>query len=196
MANVMYNVKNRSASRVGYYIPEDNIRRTFAPGETKKVSGEELVALSYQPGGRELMVAFLQIQSDQMLNHLNINPQQEYYMNEQQIVELLKSGSLDAFLDCLDFAPEGVLDLVKKYALSLPLEDLNKRRALKEKTGFDVDKAIMLNEAEKAPETTVAKPAAAPVPEGRRTAANYKPVEKAPAPAATATAAPKVVEKA
>jgi hypothetical protein len=31
---------------------------------------------------------------------------------------------------------------VKKFAIELPLTDLEKRRALKAKTGFDVDKAI------------------------------------------------------
>lgn len=180
MAERIYNVKNRSASRVGYTIPEDNIRRTFAPGETKALRESELVKLSFQPGGKEMMVAFLQITNEKLLNALNINPQDEYFMSEQQIVELLQNGSQDAFLDCLDFAPEGVIDLIKKYSVSLPLTNLDKRRALKDKTGFDVDKAIALAEAEKAPETapTETKTAAAP-PQGRRTTGNYKVVEKA-----------------
>ena len=42
------NVKNRSASVVVYKIPEDGIRRSFAPGETKKISFEELEKLTYQ----------------------------------------------------------------------------------------------------------------------------------------------------
>ena len=58
-----YNVKNRSAGVVLYTIPEDKVRRRFTPGETKRISYEELLHLSYQPGGRELMANFLQIQS-------------------------------------------------------------------------------------------------------------------------------------
>jgi len=42
-----YNVKNRSGSVVAYTIPEDNIRRRFTPGETKRISYEELLHLSY-----------------------------------------------------------------------------------------------------------------------------------------------------
>ena len=38
-----YNVKNRSAGAVLYTIPEDNVRRRFAPGETKRISYEELL---------------------------------------------------------------------------------------------------------------------------------------------------------
>ena len=47
------------------------------------------------------------------------------------------NGSHDQFLDLLDFAPVGVIDLVKKYAVELPLNDLDKVTALKKKTGFD-----------------------------------------------------------
>ena len=188
MADIIYKVKNRSASRVGYSIPEDGIRRTFAPGEVKNITYNELLKLSYQPGGREMMVQFLQILSENGLDKLNIHAQPEYYMSEQQVVDLLKTGSLDAFLDALDFAPVGVIDLIKKFAVQLPLNYMNKRKALYEKTGFDVTKALIHDEESKAPETEeekVAAAAKAAAPAGRRTAANYKPATPAPASAKT-----------
>lgn len=157
----MYTVKNRSASRVFYKIPEDNIRREFNPGETKRISFEELEKLSYQSGGRELMANFLQIQSAEATSELGIHTEPEYNMSEEQIVELIKTGSLDAFLDCLDFAPVGVIDLLKKFAVSVPLADYEKRQALKEKTGFDVDTALKNMIAEKAEETANANIAGA-----------------------------------
>lgn len=187
MNNTMYNVKNRSAGRVVYKIPEDNVRREFNPGESKRISFEELEKLSYQPGGRELMADFLQIQSAEATHNLGIHTEPEYNMSEDQIVELIKTGSLDAFLDCLDFAPTGVIDLLKKFAVSVPLADYDKRRALKEKTGFDVDTALRNIAAEKADEkdSTITPAAGRRVqPEaeatGRRTAGtNYKVVNKA-----------------
>ena len=183
MADIIYKVKNRSASRVGYSIPEDGIRRTFAPGEVKNITYNELLKLSYQPGGREMMVQFLQILSEAGLDKLNIHAQPEYYMSEQQVVDLLRTGTLDAFLDALDFAPVGVIDLIKKFAVQLPLNDMNKRKALYEKTGFDVTKALIHDEESKAPETEEEKAAAAKTaaPAGRRTAANYKPATTTPA---------------
>ena len=93
-------------------------------------------------------------------------------MSEEQIVDLIKNGSLDAFLDCLDYAPVGVIDLLKKYAVSLPMNDIKKRQALKEKTGFDVDVAIKNAEAEKADDNGAAAPT------GRRATTNYKVVSK------------------
>ena len=70
VGNKIFNVKNRSASIVVYKIPEENIRREFAPGESKKISYAELEKLTYQPGGRELMANFLQIDSDEAINEV------------------------------------------------------------------------------------------------------------------------------
>lgn len=175
-----YNVANRSASTVVYKIPEMNIRRTFAPGETKRITFEELQKLSYQPGGRELMANFLQIKSEGIVQTLNIPAQPEYYMTEQQIIDLLKTGSQAAFLDCLDYAPVGVIDLIKKFAVSLPLTDYEKRQALKAKTGFDVDEAIKNDNADKTEEEgTNTNTAASSAPNGRRTTGTqYKVISK------------------
>lgn len=184
--DTMYNVKNRSSSVVVYRIPESNLRREFAPGETKRIPFGELEKLTYQQGGRAMLEQFLQIIDEAVTTDLNVHREAEYDMSEKQVVELLLTGSLDAFLDALDFAPMGVIDLIKAMAVKLPLTDLNKRKALKEKTGFDVDKAILHVEEEKEEEvehiestkperrvktTTSATPT-------RRTTTNYKVVNK------------------
>jgi hypothetical protein len=58
----------------------------------------------------------------------------------------MQNGSLDEFLDCLDFAPEGVIDLIKTLAVELPLNDVAKREAILNKTGFNVDNAIRIRQ--------------------------------------------------
>ena len=125
------------------------------------------------------MANFLQIQSEGVPKSLGIKTEPEYYMSEQQIINLLKHGSMDAFLDCLDFAPVGVIELVKKFAVSLPLDNYEKRQALKAKTGFDVDAAIAnsglepdIKEEEKI-KASVETPAT-----GRRTTSKYKVVNQ------------------
>ena len=163
--NTMYNVKNRSSSVVVYKIPETNLRREFAPGETKRVPFGELEKLTYQEGGRELLENFLQIIEEEVTTDLNVKREIEYNMSEAEVAELLRTGSLDAFLDALDFAPIGVIDLIKSLAVQLPLTDIDKRKALKQKTGFDVDKALIHIEEERAEEKA---PAAAPTASGRR----------------------------
>ena len=145
----MYNVKNRSSSVVVYSIPESNLRRTFAPGETKRIPFSELEKLTYQPGGRELIANFLQIMEEEVTQDLNIHREPEYNMSEEQVRDLILNGSLDAFLDALDFAPIGVIDFIKSLSVSLPITAFKKREALLKKTGFDVDKAIANDKASK-----------------------------------------------
>lgn len=186
-------VKNRSASRIVYRIPEEGIRREFAIGETKKVPYGELVKLSYQTGGRELMTNFLQIQSAEAIEELGIHTEPEYKMSEAEIINLMKNGSLDSFLDCLDFAPVGVIDLVKKLAVNLPLTDYDKRQALKEKTGFDVDSALRHIEAEKADEKP--KIDTNPATNGRRVAVPTPVAEEPATPARRTVPTYKVTSK-
>lgn len=130
-ANTIYNVLNRSSSMVGYTIPELNIRREFQPGETKKIKFSELEQLTYQPGGTTLIQDYFLIREQEVTDALNIQTEIEYYMNEDNVKDLILKGSLDQFLDCLDFAPEGVLEMIKKLAIELPMNDVEKREALK-----------------------------------------------------------------
>lgn len=140
-------VKNRSTGVAIYTIPElgdrVNIRREFAPQEIKTIDTEEIEALTFVPGGSVLLEHYLQILDKDVKDSVNIGQEPEYDMSETDIKNLLTSGSLDAFLDCLDFAPEGVIDLIKKFAVDLPLNDSEKRAAIFKKTGFDVDKALI-----------------------------------------------------
>jgi hypothetical protein len=149
MNNNIYLVKNRSTSTVVYSIPEDGTRRVFQPSEVKKISGNELEKLSYLPGGRSLIANFLQITNEDFISDLGIHTELEYSYSEEDIKNLLLYGSLDELLDCLDYAPLGVIDLVKQIAVSLPLNDLNKRKAIENKLGFSVEKALQHIEEDK-----------------------------------------------
>ena len=185
--DTMFLVKNRSTSNVIYAIPSLGIRREFAPGETMRIAYGELEKFMWEPGAKKLLVNFLQIQAEEVLKEFNMPVQPEYHLTEDQIKDLMLTGSLDAFLDCLDFAPNGVIELIKSYAVSLPLSDYEKRNALKEKTGFDVDAALAnkRKEEEEAAEpgrftpttTEKSRPSAAPA-TGRRTSGAYASTKK------------------
>lgn len=183
---MMYRVKNRGASTVVYKIPEDGIRREFKPGQTLQISSEELEKLTYQPGGTVILSQFLQILDLEGIQQANLKVEPEYHMSEADVVNLIKSGSLDAFLDALDFAPVGVIDLIKKLSIDIPMVDIHKRKALKEKTGFDVEAALKHNEEDKEDDQkTILKQSNGErrvkpeeVPAGRRTAPKYNVVSK------------------
>lgn len=175
-------VTNRDSGSVGYTVAEMGIHRKFQKGEVKEIRMEELRKLSYLPGGQAIINDCLIIHNEEALKELNPDYEPEYFYTEADIRELLLKGTEAQFLDCLDFAPEGVIELVKQLAVELKVNDLAKREAILNKTGFNVTRAIQINEESQevdepdtevkqrraaAPTTKVVEPEAT----GRRTAA-------------------------
>ena len=144
--NTKIKVTNRNNGVVVYNLPDmNNLRRKFYPNEVKEISFEELQKLSYRPGGIYLLKNYLIIDNDEARQSLIGDVEPEYSYTEKDIERLLLEGSLDEFLDCLDFAPEGVISMLKNLAVKLEINDLSKRKAIQEKTGLDVTKAIEIN---------------------------------------------------
>lgn len=141
--NSICSVTNRSHGVVVYTIPEKHIRREFNLGETKKVPYQEILDVAAQPGGRELIYNYLYVAEDEVIKEgLNINPEPEYYLTEDKIDDWMQTCSLDEFKDALDFAPTGIVTLIKSHAVSLPLNNIDKCNAIKDITGFNVLAAI------------------------------------------------------
>ena len=141
--DTMVEVVNKFGGTVGYDVPDLGVHRNFNPRERKEISFEELEKLSYLPGGNTILTDYLEIKNEDVIKKLfgkEFEP--EYHYSNTDIVELMTKGSLDQFLDCLDFAPESVLEAIKEIAVNLPLNDVLKRNAIQEKLGFDVNKAI------------------------------------------------------
>ena len=148
--NTRIKVRNRSAANVGYSIPDlGNLHRSFTANEVKEVSFEELQKLTYQPGGSYILQHYLVIENAEAREEILGAVELEYDYTEKEVKDLLLYGSMDALLDCLDFAPIGVIDLVKKLAVDLELADTRKRRAIHKATGFNIDNAIKINEESK-----------------------------------------------
>lgn len=151
-------VRNRNNGETVYIIPEKNIIRDFAPGESKKISLEELKALQWVPGGSYTLDNLLIVESEEALEELNMNVEPEYFYTEDKIRELLTGlDNMDSFLDFLDFATDGAIELAKQIAVKERIPDSRKREALSKKTGFNIDSAInvdkiMEEEDEKKPE--------------------------------------------
>lgn len=182
--NDLVRVQNRDNGSVGYTIPDlNNLHRTYQPNETKNITMDELRKLSYVPGGMEILRNYLVILDEEAREEILSDVEPEYYLTKDGVKKLLLEGSLDALLDCLDFAPSGVIDLVKDVAVEIELNDVKKRDAILNKTGFNVTNAINFNK-ETTDETEKVKPVrrvgqpeekAATAPTGRRTAApTYK----------------------
>ena len=153
-------VFNRDNGAVVYSIPEMNgLRRVFQPGEEKEITFEEIQKLSYMPGGMALLEDSLVIKNPEAVSAILGHVEPEYSYDRNDIKKLMKEGSLDEFLDCLDFAPEGVHELIKALAVEMPLNDVAKRKAILEKLKFDVDMAVRIKEESEQPNDTQSSPA-------------------------------------
>ena len=187
--NRIVKVINKFNGTVGYDVPELNVHRNFYPHESKNIEFGELEKLSFIPGGDVILKEYLEIVDEDVVMALfNESSEPEYHYSEEDVKKLLTTGSLDQFLDCLDFAPDVIKDMIKDLAVELPLNDMAKRQAIQDKLGFDVTKAIEIKntkfdaETEKVSEkeertgrrAAPIKTDAAAAPSGRR----YRPIAK------------------
>ena len=187
--NKMVKVINKFNGTVGYDVPEMGVHRNFYPKESKEISFEELERLSFVPGGDVILRNYLEIvDEDAIMALFNEKPEPEYHYSESDVKQLLTTGTLDQFLDCLDFAPDVIKDMIKDLAVELPLNDMAKRQAIQDKLGFDVTKAIEIKNtkyddgSEEVTETKVSGRRAAPIKTDNATAApsgrRYKSITK------------------
>ena len=167
-ANTFIKVVNKYSGVVGYEVPDLNIHRNFFPNESKDISYEELEKLSFTPGGEVVLTEYLEITDKAVANALlHKEPEPEYYYTEEDVKTIMSQGTLDQFLDLLDFAPSVILDMVKTFAVDMPLNDVSKRDAIREKLGFDVTRAIEIKNTKYDGET---EPTAEAGASGRRAA--------------------------
>ena len=137
-------VTNRNNGFTGYHL-QNGTDRIFSRGQSMMISLEELDLLQNTPGGDYIIKNLLIIEDKDVLDELNVVTEPEYFYTEAEVNELLNNGSLDQLEDCLNFAPEGVIELIKTLAVKNQLPDTKKRDLITKKTGFNIDNAINVN---------------------------------------------------
>lgn len=144
--NTKIKIRNRGAGSVGYTIPDmNNFHRKFAAGERKELPFEEVQKLAFIPGGEYLLQHYLVIENVEARNEILGSVELEYDYSTEDIKNLLLHGSMDQLLDCLDFAPVGVIEELKKIAVDIELSDMRKAKAIQQATGVNILKQIEFN---------------------------------------------------
>ena len=150
-------VENRDNTLVGYIVPETNIIRRFEAYETKELTMGELRQMMQVKGHRNIVKNHLIIHNKEAVEELMPGAEPEYYYNTKDVDFLLTKGTVDQLLDALDFAPEGVVNLIKDEAVKVKLDSMDKRKAILDKTGFDVTKAIEIRQLSETVDNTPAR---------------------------------------
>ncbi len=143
----LVSVRNRNNGCTGYMLQDRGLWRNFEVGERKNIPFEELQQLQYQPGGDYILKNLLVIENKEALKDLNMIVEPEYDYTENDIRNLLLTGSLDQLKDFLDFAPSGAIEICKEIAVKEEISDIRKRDAITEATGFNINSAINVNHA-------------------------------------------------
>ena len=129
-------VVNRTSGSLAYKIDTLRVTRHWRkPGDYLNISIAELLELKTVRGGQSLLENCVIIEDKEALSVLfpdqELEPEYNYGLKE--IEALLYEADTEQLLDALDFAPKGVLDLIKaKSAEKLPnttakIEAINKK---------------------------------------------------------------------
>lgn len=152
-------VRNLVDHMVVYKIDELNRRVVFNPFETKKVSVDELRRLNYTHGGQVLLHDYLCVMNDELRQEFGLGyDMPEYDWTIDDVDKALTSSPIEVLLDALEFGPKGIQDLLIDRAVELKIPDTNRRKAIQEITGIDVNKMIGFKEQVEASDNKVAEP--------------------------------------
>lgn len=145
--STLIDVRNLYDSNVSYQIAEDHRRVVFRPNEVKKIPASELRKLYFKPGGEVLLTEYLNVGNAALRKEFNIPDNvPEYEWTLSDVARVIKTGSIDELKDALEFGPEAIRDAIVSYAIDNRISDNNKRKAIEEITGINVDQAIRLHE--------------------------------------------------
>lgn len=164
--NKVIQVRNLMNHQVTYLIEEDNIRRSFNPFETKNIKAGELRKAIFNHGTEVLFKNYLCVEDKELAAEFGISEDTiEYWWTEDDIKNLLLKGSDDELLDALDFAPDGIVEMIVFYAIDLKINDMNRRTLIERSLGYPegkltsaIDLAMQFEQAEEEENPAEVKP--------------------------------------
>lgn len=150
-------VRSRSHGKVVYKLREGMERTWNNPGDILYITIEELLELTTVRGGRTVLDNHLIIEDDAALKFLYEDEElpPEYNYKVEEVDYLLQAGTNEQFFDALDYAPTGVLELIKARAVINKPDTTAKVDAINEKFGIDLLRMIANAEGEEHQEEEV-----------------------------------------
>lgn len=169
-------VQNLTNNDVVYIDDNGGIvrRMVFHAQQTIPVEKDVIERMQYDTGGAVLLKDFLSVKDEDMRESIGVPSDQiEYNWTKDDVKKLLTSGEEDALRDALDFAPQGIIDMIIDMAVAMPLNDRNKVEIIAEATGRNIE--MMINNKlqyekafEKTPEKATQRRTATKAQPGRR----------------------------
>lgn len=167
-------VRSRTEGSVCYKLDSLRVARSWPKtGSVLQISIDELKELMVYPGGEYILRNLVIIEDEAArIEILGAEVQPEYNYTEDEIKYLLYEAEDNALLDCLDYAPIGVLELIKEFSLEKMPNTTAKIKAINQKLNINLNKIIEMMRDDDG--DTVKQP----ITNGRRTAPVVLPEKK------------------
>lgn len=147
--DTLVSIRNMVNHKVVYVLPDWNRKVVFEPFQERKIPAGELRALHYTTGGYNLLHNYLCIENVDLKAEFEIPEDQIEYdwkLNDIKYLLLNNNALIESLQDALDFAPEGIREMIIDYAVIWKIPDSNKRKVISQMTGIDIDKQIEFSE--------------------------------------------------
>lgn len=147
--DTLVSIRNMVNHKVVYVLPDWNRKVVFEPFQERKIPAGELRALHYTTGGYNLLHNYLCVENTDLKAEFEIPKDQIEYdwkLNDIKYLLLNNNSLIESLQDALDFAPEGIREMIIDYAVIWKIPDSNKRKVISQMTGIDIDKQIEFSE--------------------------------------------------
>ena len=125
------------------YPTISGVFRRLAPYASMTVTAEELRQSANLPGVIDLFRNYVRIGNKSLAEEFGVpSDAVEYSWTQKDVDYAVTSADIDVLLDALDFAPQGIVEMIVDRAVALEIPDMTKRQAILEKTGNDITKMI------------------------------------------------------
>lgn len=130
------------------YPTMSGIFRRLAPYASMTVTAEELRQSANLPGVIDLFRNYVRIGNKSLAEEFGVpGDAVEYNWTQKDVDYAITTADIDVLLDALDFAPQGIVEMIVDRAVTLEISDMTKRQAIFEKTGNDITKMIQTKHA-------------------------------------------------
>lgn len=142
-------VTNRTSGMLGYTIDVLRVSRFWnKPGDYLNIAIDELLELKTVPGGMNILTNWVVIEDEEALKIVfdDQEVQPEYKYGLEEVDFLLYEATLEQLLDALDYAPEGVLNLILSNSKKKLPNTTAKISAINDKFNTNINQAFELNQ--------------------------------------------------
>ena len=142
--NKTVSVRNRTEGSVAYKLDSLRVARSWPKtGSVLQISIDELKELMVHPGGEYILRNLVIIEDEAArIEILGAEVQPEYNYTEDEIKYILYEAEDNVLLDCLDYAPVGVLELIKEFSLEKMPNTTAKIKAINQKLNINLNKIV------------------------------------------------------